>query len=97
MWVHFVHRHVLGNVVILDEGNSPHPQCARYDMQVPQKALNGRHPGDLHVVPGAPWVGGVSFIQHHHIAKDMPVHEVHPHCRPCRHPLQAPFHGACPW
>ena len=42
MWVHFVHLHVLDTVVMLDEGNFPHPRCARCDMQVPQKELNGR-------------------------------------------------------
>ena len=26
MWVHFVHRHVLDTLVILEEGNSPHPR-----------------------------------------------------------------------
>ena len=45
MRVHFVHRHVLDTVVIMEEGNSPHPRCARCDMQVPRRALNGRHPG----------------------------------------------------
>ena len=29
MRVHFVHRHVLNPVVILEEGNLPHPRCAR--------------------------------------------------------------------
>ena len=29
---------------ILEEGNSPHPRCARCDMLVPRQALNGRHP-----------------------------------------------------
>ena len=42
--VHFVHRHVLNTVVIPEEGGSPHPRCARCDMQVPQRTLNGRHP-----------------------------------------------------
>ena len=28
IWVHFLHRNVLNTVVILEEGNSPHPQCA---------------------------------------------------------------------
>ena len=26
MWVHFVHQHVLDTVVILEEGNFPHPR-----------------------------------------------------------------------
>ena len=45
MQVHFVHRHVLNTVVILEEGNFPHPRCSRCDVLVPRKALNGRHPG----------------------------------------------------
>ena len=45
IWVHFVHLHVLDTVVILEEGNFSHPQCAQCDMQVPRRALNGRHPG----------------------------------------------------
>ena len=45
MQVHFVHRHVLDTVVILEEGNLPHPRCANCDMQAPRRALNGRHPG----------------------------------------------------
>ena len=45
MRVHFVHRHVLDTVVILEEGNFPHPRCARCNMLVPQRALNGWHPG----------------------------------------------------
>ena len=43
MRVHFVHRHVQDTVVMLEEGNLPHPQCPRCDLQVPRKALNGRH------------------------------------------------------
>ena len=43
MRVHFVHRHVLETVVILEEGNSPHPRCARCEMLVPRWALNVRH------------------------------------------------------
>ena len=52
--------------------------------------------GDLHVAPGAPWVRGVSFLHHHHSVEDMPVHEVHPHCRSRRHSPRSTFHGACP-
>ena len=44
MWVHFLHPHVLDTVVILEEGNSPHPQCARCNMLVPRQPLKGRHP-----------------------------------------------------
>ena len=53
MRVHFVHRHVLDTVVTLEEGNLPHPQCAKCDMQVPCRALNGRHPGTAQCAKGA--------------------------------------------
>ena len=43
--VHFVHRHVLNTVVMLEEGNFPHPWCDKCSMQVPRRALNGLHPG----------------------------------------------------
>ena len=55
-----------------------------------------RPPGDLHVAIGAPWVGEVSFLQHHHGVEDMLVHEVHPYCRPRRHFTRAPLHWAYP-
>ena len=45
MWVHFVHRNVLDTVAMMEEGNFPHPRCARCEMQVPLRALNGQHPG----------------------------------------------------
>ena len=45
MQVQFVQRHVQDTVVMLEEGNSPHPWCTRCEMQVPWKALNGRHLG----------------------------------------------------
>ena len=83
MRVHFVHRHIQATVVMLEEGNFSLPWCARFDMQVPRKALNGRHLGTVHVTPGTPWVGEVSLLQHHHGVLDVPVHEVHPHFRPC--------------
>ena len=53
MRLHFLHRHVLDTVVMLEEGNSPHPRCARCDMQVPRRALNGRHPGTALCEKGA--------------------------------------------
>ena len=52
MRVHFVHQHVLDTVVILEEGNFPHPRCARCDMQVTRRALNGRHPGTAQCLKG---------------------------------------------
>ena len=53
MQVHFVHRHVQDTVVILEEVNFPHPRCARCDMQVPRKALNGSHLGITQCAKGA--------------------------------------------
>ena len=43
MRVHFWHRHVRDIVVILEEGNPPHPQFILCDMLVLRKALNGTH------------------------------------------------------
>ena len=51
--MHFVHRHVQDTVVMLEEGNSPHPRCAKCDMQVPRKALNGHHLGTAQCAKGA--------------------------------------------
>ena len=51
--VHFVHRNVLDTVVMLEEGNYPHPRWAQCDMQVPQRALNGWHPGTTQCLKGA--------------------------------------------
>ena len=53
MRVHFVHRHIHDTVVMLEEGNFPHPRCARCDMQVPRKALNGCHLGTTQCAKGA--------------------------------------------
>ena len=43
MRVHLWRRHVRDIVIILKEGNLPHPICPRCDIFVPLKALNGRH------------------------------------------------------
>ena len=51
--VHFVHRHVQDTLVMLEEGNLPHPRCPRCDLQVPRKALNGRHLGTAQCKKGA--------------------------------------------
>ena len=48
-----MHRHVQDTMVTLEEGNFPHPRCARCDMQVPRKALNGRHLGTAKCAKGA--------------------------------------------
>ena len=53
MRVHFVHRHVHGTVVMLEECNLPLPRCPRCDLQVTRKALNGRHMGTLQCKKGA--------------------------------------------
>ena len=53
MRVHFVHRHVLDIMVILEEENFPHPRCTRCNMIVPRRALNGRHPGTAQCKKGA--------------------------------------------
>ena len=52
MRVHFLHWHVQDTVVMLDEGNFPHPWCARCDMQVPRNALNGHHRGTAQCAKG---------------------------------------------
>ena len=44
IWVHFLHRHVLDTMVILEEGNLPHPRSPQCDMLVPRRAMNARHP-----------------------------------------------------
>ena len=53
MQVHLLHQNVLDTVVIMEEGNSPHPRCARCDMLVPRQALNGRHPATAQCAMGA--------------------------------------------
>ena len=53
MQVQFVHRHVQDTVVMLYEGNLPHPRCPRCDLQVPRKALNGRYLGTAQCKKGA--------------------------------------------
>ena len=53
MRVQFLYRHVLDTVVIMEEGKLPHPRCARCNMLVPQRALNGRHPATAQCARGA--------------------------------------------
>ena len=43
MRVHFWNRHVRDTVVILEEGNLPHPRCTLCNMMVRWKDLNGMH------------------------------------------------------
>ena len=53
MWVHFMHRHILDTVVILELVNSSHPRCVQCDMLVPRRTLNGRHPATSQCARGA--------------------------------------------
>ena len=53
MRVHFLHRHVQDTLVILKEGNPPHPWCPQCDMLFPWRALNGRHLVTAHCARGA--------------------------------------------
>ena len=43
MRMHFCRRHFRYIVIILEEGNLPHPRCSQCDMMVPWRALNGKH------------------------------------------------------
>ena len=43
MRVHFWHRHVRDTVVILEEGNLPHPRFPLCEILVPCKSLNETH------------------------------------------------------
>ena len=43
MRVHFWRRHVRDTIIILEEGNLPHPRYENCDMFVPWRALNDRH------------------------------------------------------
>ena len=52
MRVHFLHRNVLDTVVILEEGNLPHPRCPRCDMLVPRRALKRSHPATAQCARG---------------------------------------------
>ena len=47
-----MHRYVLDTMVMLEEGNSPHPWCAWCDMQPPRRELNGRHLGTAQCLKG---------------------------------------------
>ena len=41
--MHFWRRHVRDTIIILEEGNLPHPRCKNCNMFVLWKAYNGRH------------------------------------------------------
>ena len=53
MRIHFCRRHVRDIVIILEEGNLPHPRCSRCDMLVPWRTLNGKHHGTAMCRSGA--------------------------------------------
>ena len=42
--VHFMQHHVWDTIVVLEEGNQPHPQCPRCDIFFPWEALNSHQP-----------------------------------------------------
>ena len=52
MRVNFLYRHFRDTVVIMEEGNLPHPRFPRCDMLVPWKSLNGRHTTTAHFAKG---------------------------------------------
>ena len=43
MGVNVLHPHVRDTMVILEEGNLPHPWCPRCDIMVPFQDLNIKH------------------------------------------------------
>ena len=51
--MHFLHRHVLDTVVIMEEGNLPHPRCTWCNILVPRGTLNFRHPDTAQCARGA--------------------------------------------
>ena len=55
MRVKFWHRRVRDTVVILEEGNLPHPQCPLCNMLVPRRSLNGSHNSTEQYKKGAEW------------------------------------------
>ena len=44
LWIHFVHRHVRDTIVMMEEGDRPHPRCLVCDMFILWVELNRRHP-----------------------------------------------------
>ena len=53
MRVHFWRRYVRDTIIILEEGNLPHPRCENCDMFVPCRALNGRRKSTMMCKSGA--------------------------------------------
>ena len=50
--VHFLHRNYRDTVIILEEGNPPHPWCPWCDMLVQWKDLNRGHINTSHCAKG---------------------------------------------
>ena len=53
MRIHFCRQHVRDIVIILEEGNLPHPRCSRCDMLVPWRTFDGKHHGTAMCRSGA--------------------------------------------
>ena len=53
MRVQFFHWHVRDTVIILEEGNLPHPRCPQCHMLAPWRALNERHLATAKCAKGA--------------------------------------------
>ena len=53
MRVQFLHRHVRYTIIIMEEGNLPHPRCPRCDMMVPWRDKNEWHVNTAHCAKGA--------------------------------------------
>ena len=51
--MHFFNWQIRDTVIILEEGNLPHPRCPRCDMLVPWRALHGRHRATTQCAKGA--------------------------------------------
>ena len=53
MQVHFIFWHVLDTVIILEEGNLPHPWFPLCNMLVPRRDMNERHLATAQCARGA--------------------------------------------
>ena len=55
MRVHFLHRNVRDTVIIIEEGNLPHPRFPRCDILLPWRALNRQHLTTAQCAKRAEW------------------------------------------
>ena len=55
MWVHFWYRHVRDTVVILEEGNLPHPRFPLCEIMVTWRSLNRMHRRIAQCRKGSDW------------------------------------------